>query len=174
MTLDAGRVGKQKIEDTGHLTTKRMETVDGEFLNATMGFIDKNAKANKPFFVWFNSTRMHIYTHLKPESQGKTGLGLEADGMVEHDGVVGQLLKQLDDLGIADNTIVLYTTDNGAGAGHRRTASADLRRVSAAAKSPGASRSTKYWQSCRKAVATASIDRSASGIREISAASCAL
>jgi len=109
-----GRVGKQKIEDTGHLTTKRMETVDEEFLNGAMGFIDKNAKANKPFFVWFNSTRMHIYTHLKPASQGKTGLGLEADGMVEHDGMVGQLLKQLDDLGIADNTIVLYTTDNGA------------------------------------------------------------
>jgi arylsulfatase len=109
-----GRVGKQKIEDTGHLTTKRMETVDEEFLNSAMGFIDKNAKANKPFFVWFNSTRMHIYTHLKPASQGKTGLGLEADGMVEHDGMVGQLLKQLDDLGIADNTIVIYTTDNGA------------------------------------------------------------
>src|SRR5215469_12957935 len=61
-----GRVGKQKIEDTGHLTKKRMETVDEEFLNAAMGFIDKNAKADKPFLVWFNSTRMHIYTHLKP------------------------------------------------------------------------------------------------------------
>jgi arylsulfatase len=109
-----GRVGKQKIEDTGHLTSKRMETVDEEFLNAAMGFIDKNAKANKPFFCWFNSTRMHIYTHLKPASVGKTGLGLEADGMVEHDGMVGQLLKQLDELGIADNTVVIYTTDNGA------------------------------------------------------------
>ena len=71
-------------------------------------------KAGKPFFCWFNSTRMHIYTHLKPASKGKTGLGLEADGMVELDGMVGQLLKQLDDLGIADNTIVLWTTDNGA------------------------------------------------------------
>jgi arylsulfatase A-like enzyme len=109
-----GRVGKQKIEDTGRLTKKRMETVDEEFLNAAMGFIDKNSKANKPFFCWFNSTRMHVFTHLKPTSQGKTGLGVEADGMVEHDGMVGQLLKQLDDLGIADNTIVLYTTDNGA------------------------------------------------------------
>jgi arylsulfatase A-like enzyme len=109
-----GRVGKQKIEDTGHLTIKRMETVDEEFLAAAMGFIDKNSKANKPFFCWFNSTRMHINTHLKPASVGKTSLGLEADGMVEHDGMVGQLLKQLDDLGIADNTIVLYTTDNGA------------------------------------------------------------
>jgi arylsulfatase A-like enzyme len=79
-----------------------------------MGFIEKNARANKPFFCWFNSTRMHINTHLKPASIGKTGLGVEADGMVEHDGMVGQLLKQLDDLGIADNTILLYTTDNGA------------------------------------------------------------
>ncbi len=109
-----GRVGKQKCEDTGPLTTKRMETVDEEFLGAALGFMDRQQKAGKPFFVWFNSTRMHIYTHLKPASKGKTGLGLEADGMVEHDGMVGQLLKQLDDLGIADNTIVLWTTDNGA------------------------------------------------------------
>ena len=71
-------------------------------------------KANKPFFVWFNTTRMHVFTHLKPASLGKTGKGIHADGMVEHDGMVGELLKQLDDLGIADNTIVLYTTDNGA------------------------------------------------------------
>src|ERR1035438_1653426 len=79
-----------------------------------MKFIDKSHKAAKPFFVWFNSTRMHIHTHLKPASDGKTGLGVAADGMVEHDAMVGQLLKQLDDLGIASNTIVLYTTDNGA------------------------------------------------------------
>lgn len=91
-----------------------METVDEEFLGAAMNFIDKQHKAGKPFFVWFNSTRMHVHTHLKPEAEGKTGLGVEADGMVEHDGMVGQLLKQLDDLGIAENTIVLYTTDNGA------------------------------------------------------------
>jgi arylsulfatase A-like enzyme len=109
-----GKVGKQKIQDTGRLDIKRMETVDEEFLGAAMGFIDKNSKANTPFFCWFNSTRMHINTHLKAASNGKTGLGVEADGMVEHDGMVGQLLKQLDDLGIADNTIVLYTTDNGA------------------------------------------------------------
>jgi len=109
-----GRVGKQKIEDTGPLNNKRMETVDEEFLGAAMNFIDRQAKAGTPFFCWFNSTRMHIYTHLKPASKGKTGLGLEADGMVELDGMVGQLLKQLDDLGIADNTIVLFTTDNGA------------------------------------------------------------
>ena len=101
-----GRVGKQKIEDTGPLTKKRMETVDEEFLGAAMDFIDRQHKAGKPFFCWFNSTRMHIYTHLKPASKGKTGLGIEADGMVELDGMVGQLLKQLDDLGIADNTIV--------------------------------------------------------------------
>ena len=109
-----GAWGKQKCEDTGPLTRKRMETVDEEFLNASLDFIDRANKDKKPFFVWFNSTRMHIYTHLKPESVGKTGLGVEADGMVEHDGMVGQLLKKLDDLGIADNTIVIYTTDNGA------------------------------------------------------------
>jgi arylsulfatase len=103
-----------KIEDTGPLTKKRMETVDEEFLAAALDFIDRQHKAGKPFFCYFNSTRMHIFTHLKPESDGKTGLGLEADGMVEHDGMVGQLLKKLDDLGIADNTIVVYTTDNGA------------------------------------------------------------
>ena len=106
--------GTQRIEDTGPLTTKRMPTVDEEFLAAAMKFIDTNARQNKPFFVWFNSTRMHVFTHLKPESLGKTGKGIHADGMVEHDGMVGQLLKQLDDLGIANNTIVLYTTDNGA------------------------------------------------------------
>lgn len=103
-----------KIEDTGPLTTKRMETIDEEFLAAAKDFIDRQHKADKPFFVWFNSTRMHVFTHLKKESLGKTGKGIEADGMVEHDGHVGQLLKQLDDLKIADNTIVLYTTDNGA------------------------------------------------------------
>jgi arylsulfatase A-like enzyme len=91
-----------------------METVDEEFLGAAKDFIDRQHKADKPFFVWFNSTRMHVFTHLKKESLGKTGVGIHADGMVEHDGQVGQLLKQLDDLGIADDTIVLYTTDNGA------------------------------------------------------------
>ena len=109
-----GRVGKQTIEDTGPLNKKRMETVDEEFLGAAKDFMDRNAKAGKPFFCWFNSTRMHIHTHLKPASLGKTGLGVQADGMVEHDGMVGELLKQLDDLGIADNTIVMYSTDNGA------------------------------------------------------------
>jgi arylsulfatase A-like enzyme len=106
--------GTQKIEDTGPLSTKRMETVDGEFLDASLKFIDQSTKDNKPFFCWFNSTRMHIWTHLKPESQGVTGLRVYPDGMVEHDGHVGALLKKLDDLGIADNTIVMYSTDNGA------------------------------------------------------------
>jgi arylsulfatase len=109
-----GKWGKQKCEDTGPLTVKRMETVDEEFLGASLDFIDRAHKAGKPFFVWFNPTRMHIWTHLKPESEGKTGLGVYPDGMVENDGQVGQLLKKLDDLGIADNTIVVYTTDNGA------------------------------------------------------------
>ncbi|KAF5883136.1 arylsulfatase [Rhizobium sp. PEPV16] len=109
-----GRVGKQTIEDTGPLTRKRMETADEEFLGAAKDFIDRSAKAEKPFFCWFNSTRMHIYTHLKAESKGKTGLGIVADGMAEFDGMVGQLLDQLDELGIAENTIVVWTTDNGA------------------------------------------------------------
>ena len=103
-----------KTEDTGPLNTLRMPTVDGEFLAAAKDFIDRQHKADKPFFVWFNSTRMHVFTHLKPDSVGKTGKGIEADGMAEHDAMVGELLKQLDDLGIADNTIVVYTTDNGA------------------------------------------------------------
>ncbi len=103
-----------KIEDTGPLTIKRMETVDEEVLAGGLGFIDRAHKAKKPFFLWWNSTRMHVWTHLKAESKGKTGLGIYPDGMVEHDGHVGQLLKKLDDLGIADNTIVMYSTDNGA------------------------------------------------------------
>ena len=109
-----GPIGKQKCEDTGPLTRKRMETADDEFLKASIGFMERANKAGKPFFVWLNTTRMHIYTHLKPESKGKTGLGVYADGMVEHDGQVGQVLAELQKLGIADNTIVIYTTDNGA------------------------------------------------------------
>jgi arylsulfatase len=109
-----GRVGKQVIENTGPLDTKRMETVDVEFLNAALDFIDRNQRANTPWFCYFNSTRMHIWTHLKAASQGKTGVGLYPDGMVELDGYVGELLKKLDDLGVANNTIVVFTTDNGA------------------------------------------------------------
>jgi arylsulfatase A-like enzyme len=103
-----------KIQDTGPLTRKRMETIDEEFLAAGLDFMDRAAKANKPFFMWFNSTRMHVWTHLKKESNGKTGIGLYPDGMVEHDGHVGQLLKKVDDLGVTDNTIIMYSTDNGA------------------------------------------------------------
>jgi len=102
-----------KIEDTGPLTRKRMETVDEEFLATTLDFIDRAHEAKEPFFVWFCPSRMHFYTHLKEESQGVTGLGIYADGMVEHDGHVGELLDRLDELGIADNTIVIYTCDNG-------------------------------------------------------------
>jgi arylsulfatase A-like enzyme len=103
-----------KIEDTGPLTKKRMETVDEEVTAAALRFMDQANKDGKPFFVWWNSTRMHIFTHLKPSSEGKTGLGIYADGMVEHDAMVGQLLAKLKELGIEDNTIVMYSTDNGA------------------------------------------------------------
>ena len=106
--------GTQRIEDTGSLTRKRMETVDEEVTAAAIDFIERQHKVGKPFFVWWNATRMHIWTHLKKESEGKTGLGIYPDGMVEHDGHIGQILKKLDDLGIADNTIIMYSTDNGA------------------------------------------------------------
>jgi arylsulfatase len=102
-----------KVEDLGPLNRKRMETIDEEFLNASLNFIDKAVKADKPFFVWFNSSRMHYFTHLRPESVGLSGQDFYNDGMVEHDNQVGQLLQKLDDLKIADNTIVLYSTDNG-------------------------------------------------------------
>jgi arylsulfatase len=109
-----GKVGMQVIENTGPLSTKRMETIDEEFLAAAKDFINRQNQASKPWFCYFNTTRMHIFTHLKKESQGKTGLGVYPDGMVETDGHVGQLLSLLDDLGVANNTIVVYTTDNGA------------------------------------------------------------
>jgi arylsulfatase A-like enzyme len=102
------------ITDTGPLDKKRMETVDDEFLNASMKFMDKAKADNKPFFVWFNSTRTHIFTHLRPESVGKSGAGLYGDALLEHDAQVGVLLDKLDKMGIADNTIVIYTSDNGA------------------------------------------------------------
>ncbi len=111
-----GRVGKQTIEDTGPLTRKRMETIDDETSAAAMDYMDRQVKAAKPFFVWMNTTRMHLRTHVRPEHRDKPGLTARteyADGMIEHDGTVGALLKKVDDLGIADNTIVIYTTDNG-------------------------------------------------------------
>ena len=101
------------IEDSGPLTRKRMETVDEEFLGAALKFIDKAHSDDKPFFVWFNSTRMHYYTHVKDSQLGASGQGFYNDAMVEHDGHVGQLLNKVDELGIADNTIVIYSTDNG-------------------------------------------------------------
>jgi arylsulfatase len=108
------RAGRKKVEDTGPLTKKRMETIDDEITAGALDFIDRAHKSGKPFFLWWNTTRMHIFTRLKRRSQGKTGLGIYPDGMVEHDAHVGQVLKKLDDLGIAENTIVMYSTDNGA------------------------------------------------------------
>ncbi|WP_285164702.1 arylsulfatase [Shewanella goraebulensis] len=102
-----------KIEDTGPLNKKRMETIDDETVSAAIDFMEKSVKSKKPFFVWWNGTRMHFRTHIKPELQGSSGLSNYADGMVEHDNHVGQLLKKVDDLGIKDNTIVFYSTDNG-------------------------------------------------------------
>ena len=103
-----------KIEDTGPLTKKRMETVDDEFVAATVDFMERANKAGKPFMIWFNPSRMHVWTHLKPESQGNLEkYGLYGAGMIEHDGHVGILLDKLKELGIDDNTIIVYTTDNG-------------------------------------------------------------
>ena len=96
-----------RIEDTGPLTKKRMETVDEEVLSLSLDFMERAHKADKPFFLWFNTTRMHVWTHLKESSKGVTGQGIYADGMAEHDAHVGQLLAKLDELGITDNTIVM-------------------------------------------------------------------
>jgi arylsulfatase A-like enzyme len=106
--------GTQKIESTGPLDIERMKTIDDEVTQAALDYLDKAAKSDKPFFLWWNATRMHVWTHLKEESVGKTGLGVYPDGMVEHDAHVGQLLDKLDELGMADNTIVMYSSDNGA------------------------------------------------------------
>ena len=103
-----------KIEDTGPLNKKRMETIDEEIIGGALDFMDRSHKQGKPFFLWLNTTPMHVWTHLKPESQGVTGIGLYPDGMVEHDKMVGQVLDKLDELGIADTTIVIYSTYNGA------------------------------------------------------------
>lgn len=103
-----------RIENTGPLTRKRMETIDQEVTDAAIDFLKRAKEEDKPFFLWWNSTRMHVWTRLKPESQGKTGLGIYPDGMVEHDEMVGQMLKALEELGLAGNTIVMYSTDNGA------------------------------------------------------------
>ncbi|WP_422417023.1 arylsulfatase [Pseudomonas sp. GZD-222] len=104
-----------KIEDTGALNTKRMETIDDETTAGAQAFIKKQVEADKPFFVWMNTTRMHVFTHVRDSMKGQSGMpGNDyADGMLEHDGDVGKLLQTLDELKIADNTIVVYTTDNG-------------------------------------------------------------
>ena len=106
--------GTQKIESTGALNMKRMETVDDEITKESIRFLNDAKKEGKPFFLSWNTTRMHIWTRLKESSRGKTGLGIYPDGMVEHDANVGVMLKAIDDLGFADNTIVMYSTDNGA------------------------------------------------------------
>jgi arylsulfatase len=110
-----GRVGKQKIEDTGPLNRQRMETIDDEVLEHAQDFIGRRAASHTPFFVWFNTTHMHFRTHPKPESVGQAGPDQSPyhDTMVDHDKVVGALLDQLDELGIAENTMVIYSTDNG-------------------------------------------------------------
>ena len=103
-----------RITDTGPLTKKRMETIDEEVTAKALDFMARAKQSGKPFFLWWNSTRMHIFTHLKAASEGKTGLGIYADGMVEHDGHVGQVLAKLKELGLDQDTIVMYSTDNGA------------------------------------------------------------
>ncbi|WP_255875796.1 arylsulfatase [Microbulbifer elongatus] len=103
-----------KIEDTGPLTRKRMETVDQEFAAAAQDFMSRAVRDKKPFFVWMNYTRMHIWTHLREKYKGITGISLYADGMKELDDMIGGMLAHLDQLGVADNTIVIFSTDNGA------------------------------------------------------------
>ena len=110
-----GKVGRQKIKDTGPLTKKRMQTCDDEFIAAAKDWIKRQAKKDVPFFCWMNTTHMHLRTHVKPRSRGQSGRWMSeyTDVMIDHDKNVGQLLDFLDELGIADDTIVIYTTDNG-------------------------------------------------------------
>jgi arylsulfatase len=108
-----GTLGKQTVEDTGPLTKKRMETVDEEITSAAIGWMEKQVAADKPFFLWYNSTAMHFRTHLADKNRGKSGQDDYSDRMVTHDEQIGQILDKVDQLGIADNTIVMYSTDNG-------------------------------------------------------------
>ncbi len=108
-----GKVGKQKVTDTGPLTKKRMETIDEEITAAALDWMEKQAKADQPFFLWYNSTAMHFRTHLAEKNRGKSGQDDYSDRMVVHDEQIGMMLDKLDELGIADNTIVMYSTDNG-------------------------------------------------------------
>ncbi len=116
-TVDArfGKVGKQIIKDTGPLTKKRMETIDDDVASRAVDYIQRQSKADKPFFIWVNFTHMHFRTHVKPESKGQSGRWMSeyADAMIDHDKNVGTVLKAIDDAGIADNTFVMYSTDNG-------------------------------------------------------------
>ena len=105
--------GGQTVKDTGPLTRKRMETIDEEITAAALGWMEKQAKAEKPFFLWYNSTAMHFRTHLAEKNRGKSGQDEYSDRMVTHDEQIGQMLDKLDELGIAENTIVMYSTDNG-------------------------------------------------------------
>jgi arylsulfatase A-like enzyme len=109
-----GKMGKQVCKDTGPLSRKRMETVEEELLERSLAFMDRSTKAGKPFFLWHNPSRMHAFTRLSSKWENKSSYGLYADGMMELDYIVGTLLKKLDDLGVADNTIVVFTSDNGA------------------------------------------------------------
>jgi arylsulfatase A-like enzyme len=110
-----GRVGKQRIEDTGPLTKKRMETIDDDIVDAACDFMERQAGAGTPFFLWVNTTHMHLRTHTKPESLGQAGRWQSPyhDAMIDHDKNVGQVLDKLDELGLTDDTIVVYSTDNG-------------------------------------------------------------
>jgi arylsulfatase len=108
-----GRVGKQVIEDTGPLTKKRMETVDEEITDKAAAWMEEQVKADKPFFLWYNATAMHFRTHVAEKNLGKSGQDPYSDRMFVHDEQIGQMLDKLDELGIADNTIVMYSTDNG-------------------------------------------------------------
>ncbi len=110
-----GAVGMQRIEDTGPLDRERMQTVDDETSAAAIEFMERQVAADQPFFVWYNSTRMHLRTHVRPEHRGRYQHGDSEylDGMIEHDGTIGSLLDALDEMGISDNTIVVYTSDNG-------------------------------------------------------------
>jgi len=108
-----GRVGKQKVKDTGPLTKKRMETIDEEVTAHALQWMEQQAKADKPFFLWYNSTAMHFRTHVAEKNLGKSGQDPYSDRMVVHDEQIGMMLDKLEELGIADNTIVMYSTDNG-------------------------------------------------------------
>lgn len=113
-----GKVGKQRIEDRGTLGAKRQQTFDDEVLAVTQDWLARTHKNDKPFFLWFNPTRMHQQVHVSPEWLGKSGHSRYADGLLHLDSIVGKLLKQLDDVGVAENTIVVFTADNGVNLAH--------------------------------------------------------